>query len=70
MNFGKLIRTTHRWLGVTLIGLTIINAVAFGMGQAIPWLYYLPLVPLFLAMISGLYLFVEPYLGRRSRGEV
>jgi hypothetical protein len=61
---SKLIRTTHRWLGVTLIALTIINAVAFGMGQAIPWLYYLPLAPLLLLMLSGLYMFVLPYLRR------
>lgn len=66
---SKLIRTTHRWLGVTLIALTIVNAVAFGIGRAIPWLYYLPLAPLFLLMLSGAYLFVLPYLRRPSRGE-
>jgi hypothetical protein len=64
MNWSKLIRTTHRWLGVTLVALTIINIVAFALGQAIPWLYYLPLAPLFLLMLSGLYLFVQPYLSR------
>jgi hypothetical protein len=62
----RLIRITHRWLGVTLIALTIINAIAFAVGQAVPWLYYLPLVPLFLLMISGLYMFVLPYLRPRS----
>jgi len=56
------IRTTHRWLGVTLIALTIINIIAFSLGQAIPWLYYLPLLPLFLLMLSGLYMFVLPYM--------
>ena len=54
------IRTTHRWLGVSLIALTIINIIAFSLGQAIPWLYYLPLLPLFLLMLSGLYMFVLP----------
>lgn len=63
---SQLIRTTHRWLGVTLIALTIINAVAFALGQAIPWLYYLPLLPLFLLMITGLYMFVLPYFRKRS----
>jgi hypothetical protein len=63
---NKLIRTTHRWLGISLIALTIINAIAFGMGYAIPWLYYLPLVPLFLSMLSGLWMFVLPYLGKRQ----
>lgn len=66
MTFHKVIRTIHRWLGVTLIALTIINAIAFGMGYAIPWLYYLPLLPLFLLMLSGLYMFVLPYVGKRD----
>jgi hypothetical protein len=63
---SQLIRTTHRWLGVTLIALTIVNAIAFAIGQAIPWLYYLPLAPLFLLMITGLYMFVLPYI-RKAR---
>ena len=66
MNWSKLIRQTHRWPGLSLIALTLVNVIAFGMGRAIPWLYYLPLVPLFLLMFSGLYLFVQPYLGRRG----
>jgi hypothetical protein len=63
---SQLIRTTHRWLGVTLIALTLINIVAFAIGQAVPWLYYLPLAPLFLLMITGLYMFVLPYT-RKAR---
>jgi hypothetical protein len=55
----------HRWLGMSLIALTLINTVAFATGNAIPWLYYLPLVPLFLLMFSGLYMFVLPYLAKR-----
>ena len=63
---SQMIRATHRWLGVMLIALTLINIVAFAIGQAIPWLYYLPLAPLFLLMLTGLYMFVLPYV-RRGR---
>lgn len=63
---SQMIRATHRWLGVTLIALTLINIVAFAIGQAIPWLYYLPLAPLFLLMLTGLHMFVLPYI-RRGR---
>ena len=63
---SQMIRATHRWLGVMLIALTLINIVAFAIGQAIPWLYYLPLAPLFLLMLTGLYMFVLPYI-RRGR---
>ena len=66
MNWSKLIRQSHRWLGMSLIALTIVNMIAFGMGYALPWLYYLPLIPLFLLMFSGLYMFVQPYLARRG----
>jgi hypothetical protein len=60
------IRTAHRWLGMALVVLTLINIVAFAAGQAIPWLYYLPLAPLFLLMLSGLYMFFRPYLRRST----
>ena len=63
---SQMIRTAHRWLGITLIALTLINIVAFAIGQAIPWLYYLPLAPLFLLMLTGLYMFALPYV-RRGR---
>lgn len=64
MNWQRLIRTAHRWLGVTLIVLTLANVVAYSTGNAMDWLTYLPLAPLFLLMISGLYMFVLPYLAR------
>lgn len=63
---SRAIRVAHRWLGMALVALTIINAIAFGTGNAIPWLYYLPLVPLFLLMLSGLYMFVLPYLRNKA----
>ncbi len=65
MNWSRLIRTTHRWLGMSLIVLTIANIIAIGTGNAMDWLTYLPLLPLFLLMFSGLYMFVQPYLARR-----
>jgi hypothetical protein len=63
---SKWIRATHRWLGMSLIALTIINAITFAIGQPQAWLYYLPLLPLFLSMLSGLYMFVLPYV-RKSK---
>lgn len=65
---SKLIRTTHRWLGMILIALTLLNIVVFSIGQAIPALYYSPLVPLFLLMLSGLYMFFLPYVRKPKAG--
>ena len=65
---SKLIRTTHRWLGMILIVLTLINIVAFSIGQVVPALYYSPLAPLFLLMLSGLYMFFLPYVRKARAG--
>ena len=66
MNITRFIRASHPWFGITLVALTIINFVAFGLGYAIPLLYYLPLVPLFLSMLSGLWMFLVPYFSKRQ----
>jgi hypothetical protein len=67
MNWSKLIHQTHRWLGLSLIVLTIANMIAYGTGNAMDWLTYLPLLPLFLLMLSGGWMFAQPYLAR-TRG--
>lgn len=67
MTFAKLNRTAHRWLGMLLVVLTLANIIAYATGNAMDWLTYSPLVPLFLLMPSGLYMFILPYLSR-ARG--
>ena len=66
MNWNKAIRTSHRWLS---IGFTLVVAGIFallGAGQQPEqWVYYLPLPFLALMLVTGLYLFVLPYLSRR-----
>ena len=46
----------------------IANFIALGVGkgkQPAPWITYSPLIPLFLLLFSGLYLFALPYTARR-----
>lgn len=67
MTWNDWIRQFHRW--VSMIFTTVVTAIfiALGVGQAPPqWVYFLPLVPLALLMLSGLYLFVLPYAARWS----
>lgn len=63
------IRRAHRWISLLFI-LTVGGAtVAAARGQTEEsWLYYLPLAPLLLLTISGLYLFALPYVSRWRRG--
>jgi hypothetical protein len=51
-------------------GFLVNTVVIFGLGQQEPafWVYLLALVPLFLLLFTGLYLFVAPYLPKR-RGQ-
>lgn len=66
MNWTRAIRQSHRWLSIIFTSTVIANFIAVGVGKPVEWLYYLPLPPLFLMMASGLYMFVLPYVGRRS----
>ena len=61
------IRQSHRWLSIVFTVSVIANFVAMTRGTPPPWITYSPLLPLFLLLFSGLYLFALPYLGR-SRG--
>ena len=64
MHWNTWIRAGHRWLAIAFTLVVIANFVAFGVGQPIVWLYYLPLPPLFLLMFSGLYMFALPYAAK------
>lgn len=67
MNWNKWIRTAHRWISLlfTCIVVAIFAALAFGHEPA-QWVYMLPLAPLALLVLSGLYLFALPYLRGRQ----
>lgn len=64
MNWNNGIRQAHRWLSITFTVTVIANFVARGLGESPLWLVYSPLLPLFLLLFSGLYMFVLPYASR------
>jgi hypothetical protein len=67
LNTNSWIRQIHRWLSIVFTVTVIANFVARGFGEPPLWVVYSPLIPLFLLLFSGLYLFVLPYLaGQRS----
>lgn len=62
------IRQAHRWISIAFTLTVIANFVAMGLSPGElppPWITYAPLPPLFLLLLSGLYLFVLPYLPAR-----
>jgi len=64
---NKWIRQLHRWISVFFTLTVIANFVSMAVGEPVEWVVYLPLAPLFLLILTGLYLFVLPYLVKRER---
>ena len=62
-------RQIHRWLSIVFTLTVLANFVAMTRGQPPAWVTYSPLLPLFLLMFSGLYLFMLPYLAKRRSTE-
>jgi len=71
LNWSYRVRQTHRWVSIAFTLTVIANfvALALGNGQQPPaWVTYSPLLPLFLLLLTGLYLFALPYAAKwRSR---
>ncbi|MDX8441519.1 hypothetical protein [Mesorhizobium australafricanum] len=65
MNWSKWIRQLHRWLSIIFTLTVVANFAAMAMGPPPAWIVYSPLIPLFLLLSSGLYMFVLPYAARR-----
>ena len=65
MNWNKWIRQGHRWLSIIFTVVVAGIFITLGMGtEPAYWVYFLPLPPLALLMLSGLYMFVLPYAVR------
>ena len=62
------VRQIHRWASIAFTAAFILVTVVVASGQEEPaeWVYLLPLLPLGLILLTGLYLFVLPF-GRRRR---
>jgi hypothetical protein len=62
------IRQFHRWVSIIFTLCVVANFVAIAMtpqgGQPPAAVTYSPLLPLFLLLFSGLYLFALPYLSK------
>jgi hypothetical protein len=68
MTWNHWIRQFHRWVSILFTLTVIANFAAMTQGPPPAWVTYSPLLPLFLLLFSGLYLFVLPYATRRRSG--
>jgi len=69
MNFNMWVRQIHRWLSIIFTTIVVAIFITLGVGkEPVQWVYFLPLFPLALLMLSGLYMFVLPYAANWRRG--
>ncbi len=61
---GLRIRQLHRWLSACFTLTVIANFAVRAQGEPPDWVTYAPLPPLALLMLTGLWLFVAPYVSR------
>lgn len=64
MNMNLWIRQTHRWLSIIFTATVIANFACMAVGTPPAYVVYSPLLPLFLLLFSGLYMFVMPYAAK------
>ncbi|RYG04544.1 MAG: hypothetical protein EON94_01860 [Caulobacteraceae bacterium] len=63
------IRQIHRWVSIIFVVVVTAIFITLGVGaEPAPWAYFLPLFPLALLTLSGLYMFVLPYAARWRAG--
>ena len=69
MNRNKGVRQIHRWLSIAFTVTVIVTFVALAQEKPMAWVSYVPLLPLALLLLTGLYLFVLPYATRWRSGQ-
>ena len=62
------VRQIHRWLAIAFTLAVIVTSIALAQKEPVVWVSYLPLLPLALLLLTGLYLFVLPYASKWRSG--
>ncbi len=65
---SRFMRQFHRWVSAFFVLSVIATTIALAQAEPIMWMSYAPLLPLALLALSGIYLFVQPYLSKRRTG--
>ncbi len=64
MNSSKWIRQFHRWVAIAFTLSVIFTFFALQQEKPAMWVSYVPLFPLALLFLTGLYLFALPYAAK------
>lgn len=66
---SKFIRQFHRWTSAVFVLSVIATTIALAQSEPIMWMSYVPLLPLALLAITGIYMFFLPYAAKRRRAD-
>ena len=65
MNWNKWVRQAHRWFSIAFTLAVIATFVALAQEKPVVWVSYVPLLPLFVLMGTGVYMWFLPYTAKR-----
>lgn len=61
------IRQFHRWTSAVFVLAVLATTIALMQKEPVVWMSYVPLLPLALLAITGVYMFFLPYTRRRQQ---
>lgn len=61
---SKFVRQFHRWTSVFFVLSVIATSIALAQAEPIVWMSYVPLLPLALLALTGIYMFFQPYAAK------
>ncbi len=62
---SKFIRQFHRWVSALFVLSVIATTIALAQPEPMMWMSYVPLAPLALLALTGIYMFFLPYAAKR-----
>jgi len=67
MSASQTIRQIHRWISAAFVLGVVAYMTAMSQGTPPAWLGLFALAPLILLAVTGIYLFIRPYVARLRR---
>lgn len=68
VGMSKFFRQFHRWVSALFVLSVVAVTIALMQPKPVVWISYMPLFPLALLALSGIYLFVLPCLPKHRAG--
>lgn len=66
---SKFVRQFHRWVSTLFVLSVLATTIALAQPEPIMWMSYMPLLPLVLLALTGIYMFFQPYAAKWRRAK-